>query len=72
MLTYRTGAAGAAGAPGLAVPLLGRVVVELGGARVEVDLKALVAGTAVFKHAGGPQGGVAALQQAITAAGGGQ
>ena len=48
--------------------------VDATNARACVDAGAdvLVAGTAVFKHAGGPQGGVAALQQAITAAGGGQ
>jgi ribulose-phosphate 3-epimerase len=46
--------------------------VDATNARACVDAGAdvLVAGTAVFKHPGGPQGGVAALQQAIAEASG--
>jgi ribulose-phosphate 3-epimerase len=39
---------------------------------VDAGADVLVAGTAVFRHPGGPQGGVAALQQALTEAGGTQ
>jgi len=46
--------------------------VDATNARACVDAGAdvLVAGTAVFRHPGGPQGGVAALQQALAEAGG--
>ena len=46
--------------------------VDATNARACVDAGAdvLVAGTAVFKHEGGPKAGVAALQQALTEAGG--
>jgi ribulose-phosphate 3-epimerase len=37
---------------------------------VDAGADVLVAGTAVFRHADGPKGGVAALQQALTEAGG--
>ena len=37
---------------------------------VDAGADVLVAGTAVFRHPGGPKGGVEALQQAITGAGG--
>src|SRR3984957_19365907 len=37
---------------------------------VDAGADVLVAGTAVFRHPGGPKGGVAALQQALTEAGG--
>jgi ribulose-phosphate 3-epimerase len=48
--------------------------VDVSNAKACVDAGAdvLVAGTAVFRHEGGPQGGVAALQQALAAAGGTQ
>ena len=36
---------------------------------VDAGADVLVAGTAVFRHQGGPQGGVAALRQALTEAG---
>jgi ribulose-phosphate 3-epimerase len=36
---------------------------------VDAGADVLVAGTAVFRHPGGPQGGVAALRQALTEAG---
>ena len=36
---------------------------------VDAGADVLVAGTAVFRHEGGPQGGVAALRQALTEAG---
>jgi ribulose-phosphate 3-epimerase len=39
---------------------------------VDAGADVLVAGTAVFRHPGGPQGGVGALQQALTEAGGTQ
>ena len=46
--------------------------VDATNARACVDAGAdvLVAGTAVFRHPGGPKGGVAALQQALAEAGG--
>jgi ribulose-phosphate 3-epimerase len=39
---------------------------------VDAGADVLVAGTAVFRHAGGPKGGVAALQQALAESGGRQ
>ena len=39
---------------------------------VDAGADVLVAGTAVFRHAGGPKGGVAALQQALAETGGRQ
>ena len=48
--------------------------VDASNAKACVDAGAdvLVAGTAVFRHAGGPKGGVAALQQALAESGGSQ
>jgi len=47
----------------------GGVDVTNAKACVDAGADVLVAGTAVFRHQGGPQGGVAALHQALTEAG---